>query len=199
MALFSSRDNEYEHHSDSDIIILFRKSGDTYFAGVLYKRYGHLVLGLCLKYLRNKMEAEDAVMNIFTKLLDDLKKHKVDHFKSWLYVYSKNHCLMILRKRQSSLKRELEIKEDTMLVMDFSDGSHLKEREEQIQMLEQAIDDLSEEQKKCVRMFYLDNLSYVQIAEATGFSGNEVKSHIQNGKRNLKIRLETKMNERSRE
>src|SRR6187551_1345532 len=104
------------------------------------------------------MEAEDAVMNIFTKLIDDLKKHRVEYFKSWLYVYTKNHCLMELRKRQSLLKRELEIKEDTLLVMDFSDSSHLREREEQVQLLEQAINALSEEQKTCIRMFYLDNL-----------------------------------------
>lgn len=199
MALFSRRESEFEHSSDSEIIARFRKSGDGFFTGILYNRYGHLVLGLCFKYLRNRMEAEDAVMNIFTKLFDDLKKHNVDHFKSWLYVYSKNHCLMELRKRQSTLKRELEIKEDTVLVMDFSDGSHLREREEQVQMLEQAINDLSEEQKTCVRLFYLDNFSYAEIVKATGYTGNEVKSHIQNGKRNLKIRLETKLNGRSGE
>src|SRR5262245_1988450 len=148
MALFSRRDSVYEHNTDAEIIAFLKQTGDSYFTGLLYKRYGHLVLGLCFKYLRNRMEAEDAVMNIFARLPSDLAKYKVEHFKSWLYVYSKNHCLMELRKRQSTLKKELELKDDTVLLMDFSDGSHLKEREEQIQLLEQAIEDLNEEQKR---------------------------------------------------
>jgi RNA polymerase sigma factor (sigma-70 family) len=197
MALFSRRDSVYVHNSDAEIIVQFRRTEDPYFVGILYNRYGHLVLGLCFKYLRNKMESEDAVMNIFSKLLEDLKKHKVEHFKSWLYVYSKNHCLMALRKRQSMLNKELELKDEGVLLMDFSDASHLKEREEQILMLEQAIEDLGDEQKKCIRLFYLENLSYADIAGSTGYSANEVKSHIQNGKRNLKIRLETRINGRS--
>jgi len=199
MALFSRRERLHEHKSDVEIIALYKATGDAYFTGILYTRYGHLVLGLCIKYLRNKMEAEDAVMNIFTRLQTDLKKHNVEFFKSWLYVYSKNHCLMELRKRQKNLNRELELKEDAVLLMDFSDSSHLKEREEQIVMLEQAIDDLNPDQRKCIRMFYLENRSYAEISMETGYSNNEVKSHIQNGKRNLKIRLETKLNERSPE
>src|SRR5687768_2739666 len=119
MSLFSGRDSAYERCSDAEIIQHYVQSGDKYFVGLLYSRYGHLVLGLCIKYLRSRMEAEDAVMQVFAKLLDDLRKHRVQHFKSWLYVYSKNHCLMELRKRQSALKKELELKDDAVLVMDF--------------------------------------------------------------------------------
>jgi RNA polymerase sigma factor (sigma-70 family) len=187
MALFSRRDSGFDHKSDADVITAYRQNGDSRAIGVLYERYGHLVLGLCIKYLRNKMEAEDAVMNIFAKLPSDLKKHKVEYFKSWLYVFSKNHCLMELRKRQSMLKKELDLHDNVVVLMDFSDASHLKEKEEQIGMLEQAIEDLSEDQRKCIRLFFLENLSYAEICNSTGFTNNEVKSHIQNGKRNLKI------------
>ncbi len=163
--------------------------------GVLYERYGHLVLGLCIKYLKNKDEAQDAVIQIFTGLLKDLKKHKIEFFKSWLYVYSKNFCLMELRKRQSALKKELELKENVHLIMDFSNPEHLNEKEKQITIMEKALELLNTEQKKCIDLFYLKNKSYVEIVDITGYTANEVKSHIQNGKRNLKIKMETLINE----
>jgi RNA polymerase sigma factor (sigma-70 family) len=171
------------------------QKNDNSFVGVLYERYGHLVLGLSIKYLKNKDEAQDAVIQIFTNLLSDLKKHKIQYFKSWLYVYSKNYCLMELRKRQSMLKKELELKENVHLVMDFSNPDHLNEKEAQIVIMERAIELLNNEQKTCIELFYLKNKSYVEIEEITGFSNNEVKSYIQNGKRNLKLKMEVLINE----
>lgn len=186
---------KYINHTDNDLINNYLQNNDNSFVGVLYERYGHLVLGLSIKYLKNKDEAQDAVIQIFTNLLTDLKKHKIQYFKSWLYVYSKNFCLMELRKRQSMLKKELELKENVHLVMDFSNPDHLNEKEAQIAIMEQAIQQLNNEQKTCIELFYLKNKSYVEIEEITGFSNNEVKSYIQNGKRNLKLKMEVLINE----
>ena len=187
--------SKYSSYSDTDLINKFLESGDNSFIGVLYERYGHLVLGLCIKYLKNKDEAQDMVIQIFTDLMKDLKKHKVQYFKSWLYVYSKNFCLMELRKRQRELKKELELKENVHLIMDFSNPEHLHEKEKQIVIMEQAIGLLNIEQKQCIELFYLKNKSYNEIIEITGYSNNEVKSHIQNGKRNLKLKMEALINE----
>ena len=178
-----------------DLINNYLQKNDNFFVGLLYERYGHLVLGLSIKYLKNKDEAQDAVIQIFSNLLNDLKKHKIQYFKSWLYVYSKNFCLMELRKRQSMLKKELELKENVHLVMDFSNPDHLNEKEVQIAIMEQAIEQLNSEQKTCIELFYLKNKSYVDIEEITGFTNNEVKSYIQNGKRNLKLKMEVLINE----
>ncbi|MCE3228169.1 MAG: polymerase, sigma-24 subunit, subfamily [Bacteroidetes bacterium] len=186
--------SKYKDYSDNDLINKFLESGDNSFVGILYERYGHLVLGLCIKYLKNKDEAQDAVIQIFTNLMNDLKKHKIEFFKSWLYVYSKNFCLMELRKRQSTLKKELELKENVHLVMDFSDPQHLHEKEQQISVMERALEQLNGEQKRCIELFYLKNKSYNEIIEITGYSNNEVKSHIQNGKRNLKLKMEAIIN-----
>ena len=186
---------KYNNYSDLDLINNYLQKNDNFFVGVLYERYGHLVLGLSIKYLKNKDEAQDAVIQIFSNLLNDLKKHKIQYFKSWLYVYSKNFCLMELRKRQSMLKKELELKENVHLVMDFSNPDHLNEKEVQIAIMEQAIEQLNSEQKTCIELFYLKNKSYVDIEEITGFTNNEVKSYIQNGKRNLKLKMEVLINE----
>ncbi|MCW3077012.1 MAG: polymerase, sigma-24 subunit, subfamily [Bacteroidetes bacterium] len=188
--------SKYKDYTDTELINTFLQTGDNSFVGLLYERYGHLVLGLCIKYLKNKDEAQDAVIQIFTSLLKDLTRHKIQFFKSWLYVYSKNFCLMELRKRQSTLKKELELKDNVHLIMDFSTPEHLQEKENQITLMEKALEALNLEQKKCIELFYLKNKSYNEIIELTGYSNNEVKSHIQNGKRNLKLKMEALVNER---
>ena len=65
-------------------------------------------------------------------------------------------------------------------------------KEVKLQQLEEGITKLNSEQKICVELFYLQNKSYVEVAEITGYELNQVKSYIQNGKRNLKIYLEKK-------
>ena len=186
--------SKYKDHSDNQLINNFLENGDTIYVGELYSRYGHLVLGLCIKYLKNKDEAEDAVMTIFGQLINDLKKHKVEYFKSWLYTYSKNHCLMQLRKKQSILKKELDVKENEIFLMDYNNIEHLNEKESQITLMQTALNELNSEQKVCLELFYLSNKSYTEIVTITGYNNNEVKSHIQNGKRNLKLKMEAKLN-----
>jgi RNA polymerase sigma factor (sigma-70 family) len=188
---------KYNQSSDAELTALFFDSGDNALIGILYERYGHLVLGLCLKYLKNRDEARDATLRIFEDLITDLRRHRVEYFKSWLYTYSRNFCLMELRKRQTLLKKELELKMNAGLVMESGDGSHLKEKEEQYEMMERAMEQLNSEQRTCVDLFYLRNHSYNEIAALTGFSAKDVKSHIQNGKRNLKIKIEALMNEQA--
>lgn len=181
--------SKYKNYTDTEVINNYLQSNDSQCIGELYNRYSHLVLGLCIKYLKNKDDASDMVITIFTGLMNDLKKHKISYFKSWLYVYSKNSCLMALRKRQSELKKELDLKENFTLIMDFSNPEHLIEKETQINQLENAIFQLNKEQKVCIELFYLQNKSYLEIEKLTGYTNNEVKSHIQNGKRNLKLKL----------
>jgi RNA polymerase sigma factor (sigma-70 family) len=183
---------KYNSLDDKDLLLEFRKTNNNAAVGILYKRYSHLVFGLCMKYLKSQEDAEDMVIHIFTKLLDDLQKHEIEYFKSWLYTYSKNHCLMQLRSFRSKLEKDLAYQENVKTLMESPDELHLNngEREKQLQILESAIENLSKEQKICIRMFYLSNKSYQEISEATGYSVNNVKSFIQNGKRNLKIRLE---------
>jgi RNA polymerase sigma factor (sigma-70 family) len=182
----------YKDLSDTELIAEYKKSGDKIFVGILYKRYSHLVMGLCMKYLKDQDEAQDAVLNIFTKLFDDLLKHNVEYFKSWLYTFTKNHCLMNLRSAQSKLKRNLEYREDVKTFMETSEEMHqnANKREQEYVALEKALAELNEEQRACVELFYIKDKSYNEIAELTGYPVNSVKSYIQNGKRNLKIKLE---------
>jgi RNA polymerase sigma-70 factor (ECF subfamily) len=140
-----------------------------------------------MKYLKDEEEAKDAVQQVFLKALTEIPKYKVTYFKSWLYMIARNHCLMQLRKK--GLVRSLED-----LQMDLKHQSpeqwKLEDRERLLERMDEAVNQLNPDQKTCITGFYLRKHSYQEIAEATGFSVLQVKSHIQNGKRNLKINLQ---------
>ncbi len=188
--------SKYANYSDAELIRAFLEKEDTSYIGVLYARYGHLVLGLCYKYLKNKDEAEDMTMHVFESLMHDLKKHSIQYFKSWLYTYSKNHCLMKLRKDQSLLKKQSDLKYSQQMDVENEEDLHLhEEKETMLHLLDKALTNLNEEQRWCVTLFYKENKSYVEIQEITGYSANEVKSFLQNGKRNLKLKMEALQNE----
>jgi RNA polymerase sigma-70 factor (ECF subfamily) len=170
----------------------FRESQDLDLLGKLYQPYMHLVYGLCLKYLKNKDAAQDAVMAIFEELVEKLAKHEVENFKSWLYVLSKNHCLMELRKQKRQKTdnfdySELEIMENGQVLHHEVDYAI---QEDNLERLTACISQLKKEQKQCVELFYLDKKSYQEITDSTPYELKKVKSHIQNAKRNLKKCME---------
>lgn len=172
--------------TDRELILEYRSSEEPGYAGELFRRYRHLVFGVCMKYLRNQEESRDAVMNIFEKLLEDLKKHEVENFKSWLHTVTRNHCLMFIR---SSKKMTYASEETPDESMEFNYSLHLYEENATVRdlsRLDDCIKKLAETQKKCVELFYLEEKCYREISAMTTYSMNEVKSYIQNGKRNLK-------------
>jgi RNA polymerase sigma factor (sigma-70 family) len=176
--------SEIQKYGDEQLLAHYRKTEDREVIGELFTRYRHLVFGACLKYLKNADDARDATLSLFEKLMRDLKNHDVQQFRYWLFTVCRNHCLMILRSRntQASLLRGYAATEQ-----DDSTDEWVLNREEALRRLEQLIEQLNEQQRLCVRLFYLEEKSYKEIVSQTALSLNEVKSHIQNGRRNLKI------------
>ena len=186
MRLFKAKN--IQSLTDNELIVKFKKTGDNSLVGELYKRYSHLVYGVCLKYLKNEAESKDAVLQIFENLLTDLKKHEIANFKSWLHSVARNHCLMFLRKQQTKLKRVNEYEASYQHEETFSAPFAVHEKEEKEVMLtklEQAMTGLKEEQRVCIELFFLKVKCYNEVAEITGYDIKKVKSYIQNGKRNL--------------
>jgi len=169
----------------------YYQSNDQEWIGILLERYTMLLLGVCMKYLKNEEEAKDAVQQIFLKVLTEVSKYKIEYFKSWVYMVAKNHCLMKLRGQQGRHIKEL--KEEAAMEHEETDKNELLANEKAYTLLEQSITELNAEQQQCVTLFYLHKNSYQQITEATGFSLMQVKSYIQNGKRNLRMLLEKKL------
>lgn len=183
--------DQYKHISDQQLLENFYADHNNDWLGILFPRYTLLLLGVCMKYLKNEEEAKDCVQQVFLKAITELHKYKVDYFKSWLYMVAKNHCLMKLRDKN---KRPVEINENAMsAVNDEPDKTVLEQKDKALSIMEVALEELNEEQKKCVKLFYLDKKSYQQIAGITGFTLMQVKSYIQNGKRNLKQMIEKRL------
>ena len=186
--------NRYDSLSDSELLENYYQSKDQQWIGIMLERYTLLLLGVCMKYLKNEEEAKDAVQQVFLKVLTEVAKYKIDFFKSWLYMVAKNHCLMKLRAQQGKYTQMLQ--EEAAIEQHVTDRNDLLATEKTYSLLEQSVDELNLEQKQCVTLFYLEKKSYQQITEATGFNLMQVKSHIQNGKRNLRMLLEKKLKQR---
>ena len=185
--------HQFSSLPDIELLDLFKKTGDQSIVGILFKRYTHLVLGVSMKYLRDEDEAKDCVMEIFEKLLTDLNRHQIHNFKSWLHTVTRNHSLMKLRARKGKFAQRIEVGETSLEVVEMNLLLHPEdsnEKEVMLTLLEKGIRQLNPDQKKCVELFFLQEKSYQEIADLTGYSMLNVKSYIQNGKRNLKIFME---------
>ena len=173
---------------DSELIEQYKKSGDLGIIGTLFSRYTSLVYGVCIKYLKDREDARDAVMQLFEKLTQSLKEHDIVNFKSWLYVTARNHCLMQLRAKKGKFVEHLSSQRvETALILHLEEEPEL---EQNLSKLEKCIETLAQDQKWCVQLFFLQEKCYKDITGITGYDLNKVKSYIQNGKRNLKICME---------
>ncbi|MBI4645326.1 MAG: sigma-70 family RNA polymerase sigma factor [Bacteroidia bacterium] len=181
--------------SDSDLIFRYKNSNNSLYIGELYKRYTQFVFFICMKYLKNEERSQEAVMQIFEKLIDSLKRFDVDNFKPWLHSVAKNHCLLWIIDEAYDKKKIEEMKKNSGSVMESEEFLYLdieNDKELKLKLLEECMKELKQEQKLCVELFFLQEKCYNEITEATGYDYNKVKSYIQNGKRNLKNCIESK-------
>jgi RNA polymerase sigma-70 factor (ECF subfamily) len=174
---------KYDHITDAELLQNFYKDHDNKWLGILLPRYTLLLLGVCMKYLKNEEDARDCVQQIFLKVINELRKYEVEYFKSWIYMIAKNHCLMKLRDHKNVT---VELREHATVAANVeTDKKQYIEKDELLQRMETALNKLNPDQKLCVKLFYLQKKSYSEVAEITGFSMMQVKSYLQNGKRNL--------------
>ncbi|MDP1803279.1 MAG: sigma-70 family RNA polymerase sigma factor [Bacteroidota bacterium] len=191
MWLFKKRD----FATDEELALNYFNTGDKELVGLLFEKHVKTVFGVCLFYFRDKDVAKDAVMQIFEKLITELKRTEVKNFKGWLSFVVRNYCISEIRKNKNKYRLpesylEFELTETTIeeeeKVLGVSD-------EVMIDQMQAGLSELKENQKLCIELFYLKGQSYQQICDKTNFSLNEVKSYIQNGKRNLKLLIEAKI------
>jgi RNA polymerase sigma-70 factor (ECF subfamily) len=184
---------EFDRQLDLLQIREFRKTGDLEILGKIYYKYIHLVYGVSLNYFKNRDAAQDAVMQIFEKLTVEAIRQEIVHFRNWLFVVTKNYCLMELRKQNVENERlknwaieEKQIMESGIELHPLDEDSRLSEA------LRDCIKNLNLQQRDCIELFYFKKKTYRDVAALLHYEEKNVKSYIQNGKRNLKICLEGK-------
>jgi RNA polymerase sigma-70 factor (ECF subfamily) len=194
--LFRIPREKFRNRSDEKLLNDFKSGGDLEVFGELYSRYIHLVYGVCLKYLKEREEAKDGVMQIFEKLIIEIPKHNIENFRSWLHVVTKNYCLMQLRSEKSEKEKFSEWINDPSVFMEIVTDLHPLDEEDNSKSVDSSLEDcierLKDVQRMCIRQFYFENRCYNEISDNLGLDEKKVKSHLQNGKRNLKICLEEK-------
>ena len=179
------RKKYYHQLTDNELIVKYSESGNTEYVGELFTRYSHLVYGVCLNYLKNRNDAKDAVLSIFENIIGELNKNKeINNFKNWLYTVTRNFCLIQIRtKNRSSIREKIFSEEyENKVVGEYT----ISEDESEFKIINEAIRELKKEQEICIELFYLKQKSYAEIVQHTGFTADQVKSYIQNGKRNLR-------------
>ncbi|GAB3642246.1 RNA polymerase sigma factor [Spirosoma arcticum] len=190
--MFLKRFRKPKLTTDSEYVAAYRATGDLAVLGDLYERHMELVYAVCYNYLRDEDEAKDAVMHLFEQLITDLRRHDVQQFQPWLHSVARNYCLMQLRKKQAHPTAAL-LTYDTgdgtpddlaELTSDESDDPDL---EEDLTRMEVCLQTLPTEQRTCLTLFYLEKKSYTDVARLTGYDLKQVKSYLQNGRRNLKL------------
>lgn len=188
--IFKKAAGTFSQLTDDELVKQIRLSDERNAIAALFERYAHLLYGLCLKYLKDNEQSRDAVMEIFEILMEKIPDTEINNFKGWIYTVAKNHCLMKLRKMSSSRRNHEEILQNLKEEIMESDVELNLINEDNVnseaEHLNRAMNYLNKEQERCIRMMYLENKSYKEIAEDTGYSLKQVKSYIQNGKRNLK-------------
>jgi RNA polymerase sigma-70 factor (ECF subfamily) len=185
--------SQYNYITDTGLLENYYTDGNNEWLGILMQRYTLLLYGVCMKYLKHEEEAKDAVQQIFLKAISELQKYRVTYFKSWLYMVARNYCLMQLR--DNGKVSPLPVTEKMMTSEPEETDSLIfhQQKDAALSALDEALEELNEDQKQCIVLFYLQKKSYNDIALMTGYSPMQIKSHIQNGKRNLKIIMEKKM------
>jgi len=187
------RNPKFSELAEGELIKKYKESHDIEIPGILFQEYTHIVFGICMKYLSDEDQSKDAVMHIYESVVKDLKIYEVDNFKNWLYKVSKNHCLKIIRRDKQDQRHSEYVKSKSSIdIMEFEttmsqmlDGIE----EKKIEYLKEAVEKLKEEQRKCIELFYFEDKSYLDIVDITGYPLSKVKSYVQNGKRNLLIKL----------
>lgn len=182
--------------SDEELINAYKESSNIEYVGELFQRKTHLIASLSFKFLKNETDAEDATYEVFEILCKDLLKHEVANINSWLFSVTRNHCYKKLRKTINEREKINEQKNSTYSFMESATDDDLLEKElleEQLDLMEEVIEELNKEQRVCVKLFYLEKKSYVEIVEETEYELKKVKSYIQNGKRNIKILMDKKI------
>ena len=189
---------KYKPKSENDLLYEYRQTGDLSILGKLYEPQMEMVFAISMTYFKDEDEAKDTVMTLFEELIPKLRQHEVENFKAWLGMVTRNFCLMELRKKTIEISNfEINNGEEDennfnnfMEISTFEHHTDSLNLEHNLTKLEDCMKTLNLEQKQSIELFFMQEKTYQEVSQLTGFEVNKVKSYLQNGKRNLKICLE---------
>jgi len=177
--------SDYRKLSDEELIYRYAHRNENIAVNYLFDRYGHLVFGICMKYLNEPLAAKRTTEEIFIKLLDDLKHFYIDQFKPWLFKMVNSYC-------QMESQNEVTVINNTIASTNINIENEIeKDREYTPELLNTAIKQLDVSQRNCIELFYVEKMNYTAISQKTTYTPQQIKTLIQKGKQNLKLKLDS--------
>ena len=138
----------------------------------LFKDSYPLMYRMAFSMVENADDAKDAVNQVFTQMWNGKPQVSDESVRGYLLAATRNQCLHILRQRQLQQQMEEELKRET-------EESQGEEREELLRELQQVIDSqLTEQDKRVLRLHYEEEKTYAETASALGISSAAVNKHI---------------------
>lgn len=179
-------------HSDEQLLQEFRKGNVRAFE-LLCRRYRQPVYAFCLRTLGNEIRAEDAAEETFLKMyhgIDSLTTPAA--FRPWLFRIARNEALMIQRQRKNTvgLSDDAVWTDETPLT--------LLTGKETTEIIQDLLGKLKAEFREVLMLREENQLSYAEIAAATGLTEGVVKSRIFKARKALATRLAPLFTERTK-
>ncbi|SDQ15572.1 RNA polymerase sigma factor [Flagellimonas zhangzhouensis] len=173
---------------DLDELIHNCKKGERQAQAELYRRYSSVLFGMCLKYSKNKAEAEDNLHDSFMTIFDKIDQFQFKgSFEGWIKRITVNTVLQKYRKDQF-----------LNVVTDNMEESHEVETEGtdiSLSTLLQHIQELPNKYRITFNLYVLDGFSHKEISEMLGTSTGTSKSNLARAKSILREKIEkTKIN-----
>lgn len=170
---------DYKKLTDEELVHRFVQRKENIALNYLFERYGHIVFGICLKYMDDGLAAKNAVEDIFIKLTSDLKRYTIEDVKSWLFKYVLSYNLMKTSNGAQVNAAEIAY-----------DNDNIEVETDMLAALESSIELLGLQERLCIEFFYLHNKNYTQVAMETGYPIAEVKRYLHTGKHELRLRID---------
>ena len=188
----------YETVSDEVLVELYKDKRDQIALTNIIKRYRDTILGFAMKMTKNHSDAEDVVQEISLTLVKKLDSFKGNSkFSTWLYKVTINTCYMVLNRTKKKTKHEVnaEYLDDAPAPDSQSPGkwsdtpSRINQYKESAEIIEQAVNELSEHNREIIRLKDMEGYSNAQVGEIMGISISAVKSRLLRSRLTLRKKL----------
>jgi RNA polymerase sigma factor (sigma-70 family) len=172
--------------SDEEAVSSYLDTQNVNYFNLLYDRYNDKVYAKCISMLKDDEAAEDAVQEIFVKILLNFSKFSNKaKFSTWLYSITFNYCIDAIRKKQKDKEvafddGRMDVEDDSLFEAEIMEVSVIR--------LKDVLDDMSVEDKSVLMMKYQDDMSIKEICDVLDKSESAIKMQILRAKeRFLKI------------
>jgi len=177
-----------KHLSDQELMRIVQ-AGDFSPASEIYDRYSARIYNFAFRFLRNSEAAEDAVQEVFVKMLKHANQFHGDaKLSTWLFSITANWCRDYLRKAENKSKDGDEVLVTLPTSPELSPERNLERRENE-RMIQRALASLTAEQREAILLSRYQGLSYAEIAQIAGCSEGAVKTRVFRAMETLKKAL----------